>query len=211
MEGQLIEIPLVEGVYHTDNNIHRFAWSWKLVGVACERILPFRLELTVGDATFSYQRASFGFCLLGVGAHFFNYFTMEDDKQILKDVEDELKESNEALPPAKRNKRPARLYYGVTSFVMFLYLLLSAIALGSFGEIQREISGFYGVKNRCILFAHTEPISSSDPDNEPARVSIEFKSFAPCIFLFWGLVSGIILAFFMEVYAIVMIIIAPRM
>jgi len=136
----------------------------------------------------------------------------DDDRQILKEAEDVLKDElmNEKQPPVKRNKRSARVYYGVTAFVMFFYLLLSAIALGSFGEIQRKISGFYEFGgDKCILFASTAP-SSSDDGDDPAMV-IGYRSFAPCIFLFWGLVSGIILAFTMEVYAIAMIVIGPRM
>ncbi len=143
---------------------------------------------------------------------------MEEDKKDLMSEEDPPPYSD-PLPPRvenspSRNKKPTRFYHGFITLVMCLFLLLCAIALGSFGEFQRQLSGFYvgdEYKGRglCILFAKSQALS--EPGKDGAKWLIDYRSYGPCIFIFWGLVSGTLLAFILLVYEIVMVIIAPRM
>ncbi len=126
--------------------------------------------------------------------------TMAEDRQILNEYTDHPL-VNPALP--KRKKTVSRIYFGIVGFFMFVLLLLCAIALGSFGEFQRQLSGFYKLPllqgDKCMLFA------TVNEDN-----IIRYNSYSPCIFIFWGLVSGIILSFTLFVYSIVMAVIGSK-
>ena len=132
-----------------------------------------------------------------------------DDKEELKEVLDKSSEEHSQISTVEtlpRKKRLARFYYGAISLCMLLLLLLCVIGLGSFGDFQRKLAKFYepgfnGKNQWCILFAHTEPYS--DPKDEKVTWKIYYRSFSPCIFTFWALVSGTIFAFALLVYYIV--------
>ena len=132
---------------------------------------------------------------------------MEDDKEVLKEFVEEPPETVGAPPSTLRKKRSSRIYFGIVTFGMFMFLLLCAIALGSFGEVQRQLSRFYTEAEKVILGNNNLCILSV---NGEAR-NIRFGSYSPCIFIFWGLVSGIILALALFLYSLVMLIIGPRM
>ena len=143
---------------------------------------------------------------------------MEEDREVLKELEEEAHGDVEPLPPTPpRKKGPSRIYFGVVAVGMSIFLLLCVIALGSFGAKQAQLPGFFKVERErynitdlsCILFVKTRPNPNQKSD---IKVIYDYnQSDSPCVFIFWGLTSGTILALVMLIYSLVMLIIGSRM
>ena len=141
---------------------------------------------------------------------------MEGDREVLKELEEEADEDVEPLPPP-RKKGPSRIYFGVVAVGMSIFLLLCVIALGSFGTKQAQLPGFFKVERErynikgglCVLFVNTRP--NPDPNSDIKVIFDKSQSYSSCVFIFWGLTSGTILALGMLIYSLVMLIIGSRM
>ena len=143
---------------------------------------------------------------------------MEEDREVLKELEEEAHEDVEPPPPTPpRKKGPSRIYFGVVAVGMSIFLLLCVIALGSFGAKQAQLPGFFKVEREiydikgglCVLFVNTRPNPYPNPDTKV--IISENQGDSSCVFIFWGLTSGTILALGMIIYSLVMLIIGSRM
>ena len=99
-------------------------------------------------------------------------------------------------PVPERNKGPSRCYNVMMIVVYFALLLMTVVALGSFGAQQSKIkqTKFHDSAHSCILYS----------------TSWEDDSNGVCGYVFWGLTSVTIVAFVWFIYSIAQAIIAPR-
>ena len=112
-------------------------------------------------------------------------------------------------PVPERDKGPSRCYNVIMIVVYFALLLMTVVALGSFGAKQTQISErsqkeYNSTAHSCILYS-TYAGKGSD-----GIVKIIFHSNGVCGYVFWGLTSITIVAFVWFIYSIVQAIIAPR-
>ena len=114
------------------------------------------------------------------------------------------------VPTQTRNRVPSRCYNVAMIVVYVVLLIMTVVALGSFGKKQADIIqheyervGYY-TDNTCILFAE---VKTSDTDNKP---HLYLHSAGLCGYVLWGLVSVTIVIFIWIVYSIVLAAIGPK-
>ena len=108
-------------------------------------------------------------------------------------------------PP--RSKTGPRVYYVVLMCWVFLLLLLAAIALGSFGRKQNEITSSYknysSSHGHCILFVSY--------GGKNGNQTLFPENYGVCGFVFWGLASLAIVGFSFLVYLVVLTVFGTRL
>ena len=133
---------------------------------------------------------------------------VKDDRELLEPGSPVL--AGSADQPPSRKKGPSRLYFSIFSFIFLVVVLVSVIALGSFGVKQNDFTKIRGKLNPpghyCILFSR-----HVGHDDVYDRDIVELSTFGSCAFVLWGQISVLIVSVVWLVYFIVLTIFGARM
>ena len=118
--------------------------------------------------------------------------------------------SDETAQTPPRSKTFSRVLFTLLSVGMLVVLLVSLIAVGYFGNKQREVTNFYKgydtqSSGSCILYAKSLGQASD------TVVLIKLHSYGPCAFVLFGLTSVSIAVVFFVVYLVVLTILGIKM